>query len=337
MVPTTSHQLRDALARVPDPQPPPGVANELVAAVAADLASDAALRSLEADTYWPKWDSPWWHMLLLFELGEAARIPQRIVGAMVSGLDALPLHIFPIRPEEKRGHDPYRDSSCHCALGTMHQVLSACGVDVAARLPWIEPWFARYQMADGGLNCDETAYLVDECASSMVATIAPFEAMLGRPTDPFVERAAECLIGRWLVDGSPSRHNAEERDAAPSWLLPCFPRFYFYDVLRGLSALVRWATMSNHVLPLTAVNQAAAHLAAEHTDGIVRLRRRPWDGLTTMAHVDGQWRRGQPASRFPLLEATSALGRACPILTRQWSTTRQHLIDLIDRGRIADS
>ena len=54
------------------------------------------------------------------------------------------------------GADPHRDVSCHCALGSIHQVLAACGVDVDRALPWIRPWFVRYQMADGGLNCDPT-------------------------------------------------------------------------------------------------------------------------------------------------------------------------------------
>lgn len=29
------------------------------------LSSDLALKTLDADAYWPKWNSPWWHMLLL--------------------------------------------------------------------------------------------------------------------------------------------------------------------------------------------------------------------------------------------------------------------------------
>ena len=40
----------------------------------------------------------------------------------------------------------------------MFQVLAASGIDVERALPWIKPWFVRYQMADGGLNCDEAAY-----------------------------------------------------------------------------------------------------------------------------------------------------------------------------------
>src|SRR5688500_3902284 len=121
------------------------------------LASDLALASLAEDSYWPKWDSPWWHMVLLFELGEARRIPTQAVRAMVAALDALPLHTFPLRPEDwPPGLHPSRHSSCHCALGCIDQVLGACGVDVDAELPWIRPWFPRYQMRDGGLNCDES-------------------------------------------------------------------------------------------------------------------------------------------------------------------------------------
>ena len=149
------------------------------------LGSDAAMRSLEIDPYWPKWHSPWWHMLLLHELGEARRIPARTAAAMVAGIDRL-LHIFPIEPAERAGVDLQRDVACHCALGTMYAVLAACGIDVARALPWVKPWFARYQMADGGLNCDDSAYLqAGECPSSMVATVPPLEAML---VDTSVER-----------------------------------------------------------------------------------------------------------------------------------------------------
>lgn len=331
----TIAELQRMLARLPDPEPAP-IEDELIAASVRYLGSDAAARSIEADTYWPKWDSPWWHMLLLYELGEARRIPPRIVALMVDGLDALPLHIFPIHPSDSPpGTDPHRDSSCHCALGSIHQVLTACGVDVAARLPWIEPWFPRYQMADGGASCDAAAYLSGECASSMVAAIAPFEAMLARGPSDFVERAAAFLVERRLTHGSPSRHNAEERDAAPRWLLPCFPRFYFYDVLRGLAALVRWAEAGGRTLPLDAVSGAAAHLAAAFPDGVVRLGRRAYDGVPTMALEGGTWVRGRPASTFPLLEATSAIGRPCPTLTRQWSAARRGLLRLADAGRIA--
>lgn len=308
------------------------------------LASDAALASLHADTYWPKWDSPWWHMLLLHELGEARRIPAGVVAAMVDGMNRLPIHIFPIHPgDTPPGTDPRRDSSCHCALGSLYQVLTACGIDVDAALPWIAPWFPRYQMADGGLNCDETAYLArDECPSSMVGTVAALEAMLaGEPgawsaaRRGFVDRAAGLVLTRRAMLGSPTRHNAEERDREPAWRQLAFPRFYLYDVLRGASVLVRWAQVTGGVLPLAAIAPVIEHLIAAFPDGCVRIGRRAYDGTATWAPTpDGALVRG-PASRFALLEVTSAIGDDSPPLARQWAETRRGLRALIDAGRLA--
>src|SRR5262245_27332308 len=134
------------------------------------LNSDEALQSLAADAHWPKWHSPWWHMLLLHEMGDTKRIPEPVIRAHIAALGRFPLKIFPIHPEDwPAGLDPFRGCPCHCQLGNVYQVLTAWGVDVDKELPWIRPWFLRYQMADGGLNCKNDAYLVkDETPSSMV-------------------------------------------------------------------------------------------------------------------------------------------------------------------------
>jgi hypothetical protein len=301
------------------------------------LGSDLAAASLAEDAYWPKWDSPWWQMLLLFELGEARRIPGRAVRAMVAALDALPLHTFPLRPEDwPPGLHPSRHSSCHCALGSVDQVLSACGVDVDAELPWIRPWFDRYQMRDGGMNCDETAYLVeDECPSSMVGTIAGFEAMLRRGPGEFVDRAARFLVERQLVRGSDTRHNAEEREAARSWPAPTFPRFYFYDVLRGASALVRWATAFRRPIPFAAIAPATTELATIARDGVVRIGRQAYAGKGTWTRdATGTWVRATTAATFPLLDAVSQIGAPSAALTAEWRTTRRALVELIDAGLV---
>jgi hypothetical protein len=336
--------LRRRLAGVPDPQLVQTAAIEDgIADSVRYLGSDAAARSLDADIYWPKWDSPWWHMLALFEMGEARRIPERIVGKMVATLDTFPLKIFPIHPGElPPGASPSRDVLCHCALGSVAQVLAACGRDVDRELPFLEAWFVRYQMADGGLNCDETAYLADECPSSMVGTAASFEAMLaGGPAAwsaeraAFVERGASFLVARQLMHGSPTRHNAEERVSEAGWLAPCFPRFYLYDVIRGLAALVRWAEITGRSVRLAAIAGVIEHLLAAFPDGAIVRRRRSYDGVGTwMQSPSGEWLRHEVAPRFPLLEAVSVLDQPCPYLTRQWSAARRTLIDLIDRGQI---
>jgi len=329
----------ERIACAPDPPLPrvDGLADAIADSVRY-LGSDAALRSIETDTYWPKWHSPWWHMLLLWELGEAQRIPEGVVRAMLDGLNALPLHIFPIHEHEwPPGLDRHRHSSCHCALGSMAQVLAACGVDVDRALPWVKPWFDRYQLEDGGLNCDDSAYLVhDECPSSMVGTIAPFEAMVQLdPDGAFVERAARFLVERRLSRGSQSVHNAEERDREPAWRQIAFPRFYFYDVLRGASALVRWASIARQPLPRAAISEVIAVLAANFPDGIVRVQRRAHAGIGTWHEAaPGRWERVPQASTFPLLDVTSALDQPSAAATRQWTATRHALRALIERGRI---
>jgi len=330
-------ELRRTLIEIPDVEVPAQLAG--IEASIEYLGSDLALASLAEDSYWPKWDSPWWQMLLLFELGEARRIPERAVRAMVAALDALPLHTFPLRPEDwPPGLHPSRHSSCHCALGTMDQVLDACGVDVDAELPWIRPWFGRYQMRDGGLNCDETAYLVeDECPSSMVGTIAGFEAMLRRGPGDFVDRAASFLVERQLVRGSDTRHNVEERAAAKSWLAPTFPRFYFYDVLRGATALARWATAFRRAIPLGAIAPALAELTTIARDGVVRIGRQAYAGKGTWTpDGDGAWIRASSAGTFPLLDAVSELGAPSAALTAEWRATRRAIVELIDAGLVTE-
>ncbi|HEU4404854.1 MAG TPA: hypothetical protein VFS43_06140 [Polyangiaceae bacterium] len=313
-----------------------------VADSVAYLGSDEAQRSLENDPYWPKWHSPWWHMLLLHELGEARLIPPRAAAAMAARLDRL-LHIFPIEPGDAPGADLHRDVACHCALGTMSSVLAACGVDVGRALPWVEPWFVRYQMADGGLNCDPDAYLqAGECPSSMVATVAPLEAMLlggawSAERRAFVERAARFLIDRALVRGSPTAHNAEERGAEASWRALAFPRFYFYDVLRGLAALVRWAEATGQALPYATVSTVVEALAERWPDGVVRVERQAYAGRTTIVpSADRSPSPRVPASTFPLLEAVSVVGEPSEALTRQWAEARAGLLELARAGRLVE-
>jgi len=332
--------LRRMLASVPDVQP----AEDLEAAIGDSvgyLGSDAALRSIEIDSYYPKWHSPWWHIVALWELGEARRIPARVVAAMVDGLNALPIKILPIRSEELPSGSDWRFATCHCALGNMSQALAACGVDVDGALPWIKPWLVRYQMIDGGLNCHGDAYLVEgECPSSMVGTIAPFEAMLsGRWTAEqrgFLERAAGFLIDRQLMLGSTTVHNAEERQAQARWLAPCFPRLYAYDVLRGLAALVRWAARSGRAIPQRAIAGVVAHLVGEFPDGVIRRQRLGTESCRTTRRrtADGTWVRDGQITRFPLLDAASTIGGPSAALTGQWAATRHQLIDLIDRGGV---
>lgn len=300
------------------------------------LSSDEALRSLEADPYWPKWHSPWWHMLLLHEMGATSRIPARVIEVYVRALDRMPVKIFPIHPEEMpEGVDPFRGSPCHCQLGNVYQVLATWGVDVDRELPWIRPWFLRYQMADGGLNCDNDAYLMkDECPSSMVGTIAVFEAILLHTprawTDDeqaFLTKGARFLMERKLMLGSATKHNSSECVSAQKWLQPCFPRFYLYDVLRGLNALLLWAEKTGRIIPRECVQDVVAHLTKTFPDEQVQIERQSYEGaMTLLPTSSGEWVRRQPATFFPLLEKVSAIGEVSPFLTKQWAEARARLV-----------
>lgn len=296
------------------------------------LASPAALEMLAADAYWPKWDSPWWHMSLLHEMGLTHRIPERIIRAHLDAMNRIPFKAFPIQPGELPADvDPYRGSPCHCQLGNVFQVHATWGIDVDAELPWLRPWFHRYQMADGGLNCDNDAYLVtDETPSSMVGTIAIFESMLLIPTArwteedrAFVARGARFLMNRQLRLGSPTKHNSDERESAQSWGQLCFPRFYLYDTLRGLSALLRWSEVTGEEIPRDAVAEVVTDLARRFPDGRARIGRHAYAGAGSLVRApSGEWLRRQPATYFPLLTKLSAIGEESPFLSRQWQDAR---------------
>jgi hypothetical protein len=265
------------------------------------LNSAEANTSLAADPYWPKWHSPWWHMSLLHEMGEAKRIPGPIVYRYIEKLNQMPLNTF-----------------CHCQLGNVYQVLAAWGVDVDKEIPWIRPWLLRYQMPDGGLNCDNAAYLVKgEIPSSMVATIAAFEAILlytprawSKEEMDFLYKGAQFLLGRKLMAGSLTKHNSAERVSAEKWTQLCFPRFYFYDVLRGLNAIMLWSKKTNQAIPWSAIEDVMRIIKDKSKNGDIRIERQSFAGVNSLGK--------QPATIFPLLANVSKVGEVSPFLATQW-------------------
>jgi hypothetical protein len=299
------------------------------------LKSNEALKSLDADPYWPKWHSPWWHMLLLYEMGLVKEIPESIISPYILAFNKMPLKIFPIYPEEMpKGLDPYRASPCHCQVGNVYQVLAAWGIDVDENIPWLRPWILNYQMADGGLNCDSQAYLAkDEVPSSMVGTISAFEAILlytkrawTSEEKIFLNKGAHFLIDRQLTEGSLTKHNAEERTESKEWFKLCFPRFYFYDVLRGLNALLLWGEKMNAPVPLEAFEIVMSYIDNRFPDGLIRNERHSFENTETILHLpSGEWVTQQRASFFPLLTKVSAIGEVSPFLSKRWAEAKKRL------------
>jgi len=311
-----------------------------VDALAKRLESAEAIASIQEEPYWPKWDSPWWWMTLLWEMGEAKRIPRAAAEAMARTLATHYLPIFPLREEEiPPGTDVYRHVMCHCALGTMYRVLRTCGIDVDAALPGARPWFLRYQMTDGGLNCDEAAYTRPVPRSSMVSTLPPMEAiLLGSPgvltpdEERFLDRGAGYILARSLFR-SVSRGGAPIRE---EWLTPCFPRFYFYDVLRGLQFIVCWGLLRRQPIPAASIVESVEAIDRAARTGGLRPRRE-FDGAKTRGHgPEGRWTARVEATAFPLLELAGDSSRPSAVLHLSWEGACAALCVLDGQGHLVD-
>jgi hypothetical protein len=290
------------------------------AASAAYLASDAARRDLARDPYWPKWTSPWWHLVLLHELGLAGRIPAAAAGQMAEALDRHFLHSFPFRLEDvPAGVDPYRHIVCHCALGTMFRLLCDCGIDVDARVPWAREWFLRYQLPDGGLNCDEGAYVRETPRSSFVSTLPPAEALLFATPRPFDARERAFLAGvaEYLSKRALVRSLSRGRVIDASWLVPAFPRFYFYDALRGLRFLAHYAHRTGSALRADAIAEPVEALARWFEGS--EAPRQPHLAPGTLAPDEsGGWKSAQSCERFALLDRVGPAGAGRRRLDEEW-------------------
>ncbi len=319
-------RVRAVLSTPETPAPVPVHRDQSLGETIWYLDSSAARESLEADPYWPKWDAPWWRMTLLWEMGLADRIPSAAAQALVHALSTKCLHTFPFRIEDvPAGVDPIRGIPCHCQLGTGYQVLAACGVAVDGELPWIRSWFLKYQLPDGGLNCDEEAYVRPTPRSSVVSTLPPLEAVLRctkRPLTPeeetFLDRGAAYLIARSLCRSI--KRGGAVIDA--TWLQPGFPRFYFYDVLRGLSFLVEWAETRRRPLPAVSIVEACERLIV----GELRPGREDLTKARTRRRTpEGEWESGVPVGSFPLLQEASDPSRPSPSLAASWAKARAGL------------
>ena len=177
-------------------------------------------------------------MTLLFELDRADAIPKEAAEAMLAAIEAKYPRWFP-NPREPLppGKDDHRDGLCHCGLGNMTQTLEACGLNLDARAPWMRAWFLRYQLPDGGLNCDERAYV--KCGASSIQSTLPALETVVRTLRPLTIAEEEFLDGgaRYLIERRLVLRRSDGRPMREEFLKVCFPRFYDYDVLRGLSFL----------------------------------------------------------------------------------------------------
>lgn len=305
------------------------------------LSSSEAASSLAMDPYWPKWNSPWWHMLLLNEMGLVADIPHLAITRMLDVLNSdYYLKFFPLTENEvPPGFDAMNQVPCHCQLGSMHCLFANYGIDLDEKLPWLRSWYARYQLPDGGLNCDETAYLRDTPKSSVVSTLPPLEALLSYGVEALTATEIDALDrgAGYLIEKRLCRRSGSETVIDDSWLQLCFPRFFEYDILRGISFLLRWSLLLNRRLPANSIIDCVSAIDNAFPDGALTIQRSIWQETTTR-YVDstGNWKKDK-ASTFQLLEAVGKIGSPSIYLTRIWSTTKNQLRQVIELGLLDEA
>ena len=273
------------------------------------LNSQDAINSLKTDPYWPKWDTPWWRMLLLFEMGEGEQVPKLIAEFLITAIDNHYLKFFPFYEEEiPKDKDPHRHIICHCALGSIYRFLRSQFANIDSLVPWLRGWFLKYQLPDGGLNCDEQAY-TNSGKSSIVSSLPAYEAILscapgGLTEDEitFLDDGAQYLIKHRLVF-STSGQLMDER-----FLKLQFPRFYSYDILRGLSLLTKWRKLRNKSDADEVIDYGRGLLIQKFPNKILKIEKNDFKiSKTLMISSDDDWV-WSDAKTFPLLDDVSRIG-----------------------------
>lgn len=288
------------------------------------LESEDALNSIDKDPYWPKWNSPWWHMSVLFEMGLSELIPEKVIDRMILRMNERYLKFFPIHKHElPEGIDYYTRIPCHCQLGNMYQILRSHRADIDMHMPWVRPWFIKYQLPDGGLNCEDDAYR-ESLKSSVASSLPVFEAMmmvaeageLSNEEEQFMAKGIKYLIDHRLVYKTTGGLMDED------FLKLQFPRFYSYDILRGLSLLARWykhfKDKNNQLAVLASeiINEGIKTVMALKVDDQLRVMRSDlFKGNTRAIDENGEFSIVEPKSYFALLNTVGKVNEPSAYLT----------------------
>ena len=261
-----------------------------------------------------KWDGPWWHMATLCEMGESELVPSSAVGRACELLKrgAWPRFVITKEDAPMSNADRSKMDCCHCELGVFYMTLAACGCDVDEELPWIREWFLSHQLPDGGLNCSPSAYRKSR-KSSVVSTLPPLEAILLYTNREFTDAEARFLDdgARYLIEHRLVCTKKDGRVINGEWLKPMFPRFFEYDILRGLNYLVAWAERREQALKVGTIEEGLQQLDPYVADGRILVGRHvndknsDWSGRT-----------------FPLLKVVSEVAKHSPYLKKELDTVQ---------------
>ncbi|MBD8500938.1 hypothetical protein [Paenibacillus arenosi] len=264
-----------------------------------------------------KWDGAWWHMAALYEMGEVTRIPESAIVRAKHLLKTQVWQTFMIATDDHPTSetDKMKLDCCHCELAVFYMILMAYGCDLDEELPWIREWLLKHQLPDGGLNCEPEAYTHSK-KSSIISTLPPLEAILFYTNREFTEQEAIYLDegARYLIEHRLvcSKQNGSVIDR--TWLKPCFPRFFEYDILRGMFFLAEWSRRRNKPLPIDVLQEGLERLKPLMEAEGLQIGRQifdpqgPWGGRT-----------------FPLLQAVAGIGFVSPYLTQQLNQVIERL------------
>ena len=284
------------------------------------------------DPYWPKWDSPWWKILFLFETSNMRYIQKEIILRFIRIVDEHYLHFFPKKEEElPEGVNPYTDIICFCALGSMIKVACSKEIDIIEELPWVDDIITSNILPDGGYNCDESVYTESE-RSSIISTLVMFEGLLDYEqfSDKYsyiIDHGIDYFLKRDLFY-STSGDIIDKR-----WLKPIFPRFYEIDILRILTFVVNWAQKRERRLDEETVLPAIENMKrCENDKGYIILEREWLKNEGTLINVDGKWIFTEEASYFEILEKLSEINRPSHYLTGEWHKTLRGLSKVLRSG-----
>lgn len=264
-----------------------------------------------------KWDGLWWHMAALYEMGEVKQIPE---SAITKAKFILEAQTWPIFIKSADDHptteiDKKKMDCCHCELAVFYMILMDYGCDLDKDLLWIREWFLKHQLSDGGLNCEPDAYTHSN-KSSIISTLPPLEAILWHTKREFTEKEAFFLDegARYLIEHRLVRSKQTGDIIDKEWLKPCFPRFFEYDILRGMSYLVEWSRRRKKPLPTDLLREGMQLLEGHVEATGIKIGRKVFD-------PKGPW----GGHTFALLEAVSEIGHVSPYLTKHFNGIRSEL------------
>jgi hypothetical protein len=249
-------------------------------------------------------------MSLLVEMGLAHRIPGSVVESalqLIAG-GTWPVFIRQASDLPQTEEDKTKMDCCHCELAVFYMTLSACGCDLETAAPWIRRWFLEHQLPDGGLNCDPRAYS-GSMKSSVISTLPPLEAVLRYTKRDFTSEETTFLDGgaHYLIKHRLCRSVSTGEILQPDWVKPIFPRFFEYDILRGMMFLTDWSQLLNRPMPVDVLREGIELLKPLVRDGQLMTG-------TQIFGPRGRW----VSDSFPLLDLVGSEGLVSEMLTREY-------------------